>query len=187
MMVRELEMRDMAKTKNNTAIDQSLYNAFWRKLQQSKYDIIYYDLHFKECVSISRKIKYTVVGLTSLATGAWMSWSGNAIICVLCPIIIFILQAVSAVSDLFPFENRKIELRELSTELEQLYIEMETDWRKIQALEITNESIRSLIEKYALRQADISKHYFKDDALPIKERIRTKADNLTEEYYKNFI
>lgn len=70
MMVRELEMRDMAKTKNNTAIDQSLYNAFWRKLQQSKYDIIYYDLHFKECVSISRKIKYTVVGLTSLATGA---------------------------------------------------------------------------------------------------------------------
>lgn len=175
----------MAKTE--TKLDQTLYNAFWFKMQQLRYDIFYYDEYFKECISISSIIKNVVVVVTSLATGAWMGRNDNKIICIVCPIIIWILQAVSAVSEKLSFENRKLELRELSTELEVLYIEMESDWRKIQALEVSNEDIRSLIQKYALRQVDISKHYFKDDALPIKEKIRAKADDLTEEYFKNLV
>lgn len=165
-------------------MDDTLYNAFWSKLQQLKYDIYYYDEHFKSCISISRGIKYTSVAITSLATGAWISWNNISIIRISCAIIIWVLQAVYVLFEYLPFEKRKVELRELSEELERLYIVMETDWRKIQALEISNDEIRSMIQEYTIKQSDISKHYFKDDALPIKEKIRKKADNLTEEYFK---
>lgn len=177
----------MTETKEKVEVDETLYNAFWSRMQQLRFDIFYYDEHFKSCILISRIIKYSIVAVTSLATGAWMSWNYIPAICIICGVIILLLQAFSAISEWLPFEKRKLELRELSAELDSLYIEMESDWRKIQALEIPNDEIRTLIQNYALRQADISKHYFKDDALPLKEKIRTKADNLTEEYFKYFI
>lgn len=177
----------MTGTKEKVEVDETLYNAFWSRMQQLRFDIFYYDEHFKSCILISRIIKYSIVAVTSLATGAWMNWNHIPVICIICGVIILLLQAFSAILEWLPFEKRKLELRELSTELDPLYIEMESNWRKIQALEVPNEEIRDLIQNYALRQADISKHYFKDDALPLKEKIRAKADDLTEEYFKNFV
>ena len=177
----------MTETKEKVEVDETLYNAFWSKMQQLRFDIFYYDEHFKSCIFISRIIKYSIVAATSLATGAWMNWNDIPTVCIICGVIILLIQAFSAISELLPFEKRKLELRELSTELDPLYIEMESNWRKIQALEVPNEEIRDLIQNYALRQSDISKHYFKDDALPLKEKIRAKADVLTEEYFKNFV
>ncbi len=177
----------MSETTKTEKIDKTLYSAFWSKLQQLKFDVNYYDVHFKHCVKTSRIIKYVVAVVTSLATGAWMNWNDISFIGVSCAVIIWLLQAFSAFSEWLPFEKRKSELRELSAELGVLYIEMEADWRKIQSLETTNEEIRDLLPEYALRQADISKHYFKDDALPIKEKLRTKADELTEDYFRYFV
>lgn len=177
----------MTKTATEITVDETLYNAFWHKLQQFKFDLYYYDEHFKRCIFVSRTIKYSIIAATTLATGAWMNWNSMPGICVACAIMILLLQAASAVSELLPFEKRKLELRELSTELEPLYIDMEADWRKVQALEVTNEDIRALMQSYALKQANISKHYFKDDALPQKEKLWANADNLTEEYFKHFV
>ena len=172
---------------NVQKLDTTLYNAFWSKLQQLRFDLFYYDEYFKECVVVSRYIKYGIIVATTLATGAWMNWHDIKGVCVFCAIAIWLLQGISALSEWLLFENRKLELRELSIELEQLYINMETDWRRIQALEVSNEEIRSLIQTYALRQVDISKHYFKDDALPINDRIWAKADDLTESYFEFFV
>jgi len=177
----------MTKTTTEITVDETLYNAFWNKLQQFKFDLYYYDEHFKRCITVSRTIKFSIIAATTLVTGAWMSWNSITGICVACAILIWLLQAASAVSELLPFEKRKLELRELSTELEPLYIDMETDWRKVQALEVTNEDIRILMQSYASKQVNINKHYFKDDALPQIEKLRTNADNLTEEYFKHFV
>lgn len=168
-------------------IDTTLYNAYWSKLQQFKFDLIYYDVHFESCIKMGRAIKYVIIGFTSLATGAWMAWDNISAIKVICAIVIWLLQGVSAISESFPFDKRKLELRELSTELEPVYIQMESDWRKIQRMQLENDEIQELIESYAQKQAEIIKHYFKDDALPIKEKLHAKADVLTEEYFKNFV
>lgn len=177
----------MTESKTEAMIDETLYNAFWNKLQQFKFDLYYYDEHFKRCIIVARTIKYFIIAATILATGAWMNWNSITGICVACAIMILLLQTASAVSELLPFEKRKLELRELSAELEPLYIDMEADWRKVQASEVTNEDIRALMQSYALKQANISKHYFKDDALPQKEKLWANADNLTEEYFKHFV
>lgn len=171
----------------NSNLDENLYKAFWGKLQQLKYDIYYYNEHFKRCVSVSRGLKYTIVVITSLTTGAWINWNNIPEMCLLCAVIIWLLQGVSALSEWLPFEKRKQELRELSEEFNELYIEMESDWRKIQSLKVDNNEIRAMLQEYSLRRNEICKHYLKDDALPMKEKIRKTADNLTEEYFKYFI
>lgn len=175
----------MGKTVNED-LDEQLYNIFWRKLQQAKYDLIYYSIHFNECVSISRRIKYAIIGTTTLATGAWMTWSNTSIVAKICPIVILTLQVVSAISEKFPYESRKLELREMIAELEPLYLEMENDWRSIRNLEKTNSKIQEAIQNYDTKQAEIKRHYFKEDSLPESDKIRLKADEKTEEYFKYF-
>lgn len=175
----------MEKTVNED-LDEQLYNTFWRKLQQAKYDLIYYGIHFDRCVSISRKIKYTIIGTTTLATGAWMTWSNIGIVAKICPIVILVLQVVSAISEKFPYESRKLELREMIAELEPLYLEMENDWRSIRNLEKSNSNIQDAIQNYDTKQAEIKRHFLKEDSLPESDKIRQRADEKTEEYFKYF-
>ena len=170
----------------NEELDTQLYSTFWRKLQQTKFDLIYYGLHFNSCVKISRRIKYAIIGITVLATGAWITWNGIAIVGTICAIVILVAQVVSAISEKFPYESRKLELRELLAELEPVYLEMENDWRSIQNLKMSNPKIQETIQKYDKKQAEIKRHYFKDDSLPDLDKLRLQADEKTEEYFKYF-
>lgn len=170
----------------NEELDKQLYSTFWKKLQQSKYDLIYYGLHFNSCVKISRRIKYAIIGITTLATGAWMTWNDIVALRTICAIIIVAAQVVSAISEKLPYESRKLELRELIAELEPVYFEMENDWRTIQNLKMPNSKIQETIQKYDKKQAEIKRHYFKDDSLPESEKLRLQADEKTEEYFKYF-
>lgn len=170
---------------NINKIDETTYNAFWSRMQQFKFDIIYYCVHFNACININRRIKYFVAFTTAIFTGIWMTWHNLSIINKVCGAAIIALQAVSVLSELFPYEKRKNELRELTAELEPLYIEMENDWRKIYSGEVDNEYVKTALDNYLKKQIEIKNHYFKDDTLPEKEKYRIKADNLTEEYFKN--
>ena len=176
----------MSKLQNNE-LDEQLYNAFWSKLQQAKYDIVYYSEYFNHYTKISRVNKYIIVGITALATGAWMNWASIPSVGTICGVVILILQAVSAISEHFPYESRKLELREMLAELNPLYLEMENNWRTIYSLKMSNSKIQEAINRYELKQDNIKCHYFKDDALPDNERIRLKADVKTEEYFKYFV
>ena len=167
-------------------LNEQLYGTFWRKLQLSKFDLIYYGLHFNNCTKISRRIKYVIIGVTSLATGAWMTWNDIAIVGTICAIIILAAQVVSAISEKLPYEARKLELREMIAELESVYLEMENDWRSIQNLKMSNPKIQETIQKYDKKQSEIKQHYFKDDSLPDIDTLRLQADEKTEEYFKYF-
>ncbi len=168
-------------------LNHTVYSAFWNKLQQAKFDIVFYNLHFNRCVKILRNIKYTDVALTTLSTLAWMQWNNVEWVSTICPIIILLLQVATAVCDKFPFEQRKQELRELSNELDRLYIQMENDWMTIYNSDMTNRKIQNSIQFYSKAQAEIKDRYLKDDTLPENEKIRIRADNITQEYFNSLV
>ena len=172
----------MQHTNENLKIQQ----VYWNKMYQFKFDLIYYSLYFNLCVSIMRLIKYISVGLTVLVTGIWMNWYNIQSVSVSCAIVILIIQAFNALSELFPFDNRKLEIREMSNELDNVYLQMEADWLKISDGELTITEITSLIQTYAKKRADIEKHYFKNDSLPYNKRIDNHANDKVESYFKNF-
>ena len=171
----------------NKALDEQLYNVFWSKLQQAKFDIVYYSEYFNHYTKISRVLKYITIGATSLVTGVWLNWGSVSAVGTICGVAILVLQVISAISEKFPYETRKLELRELLAELDPLYLEMENDWRSIYGLKMSNSKIQEAIHRYELKQAEIKRHYFKDDALPDNEKLRTKADEKTEEFFKHFV
>ena len=167
-------------------IDECLYNAFWSKLEQAKFDIVYFNIHFNRCIKVSRVLKYLIVGVTALATGAWITWSNVSFVGTICAILIWFFQAISAIAEWFPYEKRKVELHDMVKELEPLYIEMENEWRNVQSGKISNKQVQERLVYYETKQMEIKNHYFKNDALPEREGIRKKADDLTEEYFKFF-
>ena len=63
---------------------------------------------------------------------------------------------------------------------------MENDWRSIRNLEKSNSKIQEAIQNYDMKQEEIKRHYFKEDSLPESDKIRLKADEKTEEYFKYF-
>lgn len=160
--------------------------AFWRKLQQFRFDLFYYNNHYKNCVTTQRWIKYVVVGLTSASTLIWMQWSTSHTVTTVCSVSILVLQVFNAISDLFPFNNRRDELRSLTDDLDPLYIEMESTWRKIAEGKLTLSEIYRSVDDFAQRRLQIERNYLKNDALPERKRIRKNAENKTHDYFENF-
>lgn len=158
---------------------------YWIKLQQFKFDLIYYSLHFSDCTSKLRSIKYISTVGTIVATFIWRKWSNVDCVDIVCMILIFLLQILSAVSEQFPYEKRRQELREMCNELAPLYIKMESDWRWIANGKYNIAEIEKLIKQYETRQSNIKKHYFKEDTLPEKKRIENNANIKTKEYFDN--
>lgn len=165
-------------------LDITLYNTYWLKLQQSKFDIAYFECHYSYCVKLIRRIKYIIIVVTTLSTGIWMGWNSNAVVNKSCPIVLVLVSVLSALKDDFPYEKRKNELRELSLELNNLYVRMESDWFKINRLECSNNKIEELLGYYQIELIHIKDHYLKDDSLPVKDLITTNATNKTVEYFE---
>lgn len=158
---------------------------YWSKLGQLKYDLILYGKYFSECVFWLRCFRIGSALLTSLTTGALIGWSDIAWIRVTCPILIFILQAINAGAEFLPFENRKLELRELIDALEPLYDKMEYDWQMIALGNFTLEEIESKTLEYQTRKTEICKHFLKNDALPERKKLSNKVKTETDIYFSN--
>lgn len=172
----------MATTKTNALAQE----AFWLKLQQFRFDLFYYNNHYKNCLTIQRWIKYAVAGLTSASTLVWMQWSASPIVTTVCSVSILVLQVFNAISDLFPFNNRKDELRSLTDDLDPLYIEMESTWRRIVEGELTTSEIYQNIDDFAQKRLQIERNYLKNDSLPERKRIIRDAEDQTRDFFENF-
>lgn len=164
--------------------DTRAQEAYWHKLTQFKFDLIYYSLHFSSCVTIMRLIRISSAALTALVTGAWMNWNELTPVRLTCGIIILVLQAISAGAELLPYDRRKQEIRELLNLLGPIYDEMEADWVKISDGQFTKADIQNKIYEYTVKKRDVHQHFFKDDALPEKKKLEEKADEETSTYFK---
>lgn len=162
--------------------DTRTHEHYWNKMTQFKFDLNYYSYCFSYCISFLRYWKISISVLTALVTGAWMNWGNNKAVAMICAILILIFQSLNAASELFPFENRKRELREMLLLLEPIYEDMEAYWLRIVDGEVTKEDVADKLKKCDSLRHDILKHYFKDDALPDNKRIEEKAKNETLKY-----
>lgn len=159
---------------------------YWYKLEQIKFDLFYYNAHFIRCVKISRIIRIGVSFLTALTSGIWMSFYNEKVVNIICLIIIILLQAFNSAVELLPYDKRKLEIREMSNEITDLYNQMEHDWVNVSNGNWTEKTIEDKCFQYINRQEEICKHYFKNDILPEKKACKNKAKKETDIYFINF-
>lgn len=157
---------------------------YWNRMTQFKFDLNYYSYEFKHCVKCQRWIKGGFLFLTALFTGAWTTWGEMEAVKWVCSIAIFILQAVNSISEIFPYETRKGELREMSSLLEPIYDDMEADWFQVSAADLDDDEITAKILAYSKKIRSIKRHYFKDDAIPDNKKIKAKAKEETDLYFQ---
>ena len=168
-----------------TVIDTKNQEHFWNKLTQLKFDLNYYHQHFVNCVKILRWIRIGIVAVTAGVSGIWMTWSEIEWVRFACPIAVLVLQIFNAILEVFPYEKRKQELRELTNLLNPVYTDMENDWYLIADGQCTREEISRKLISYEKRRQDIQQHYLKDDALPERKHIVKKAEEDTSAYLSN--
>ncbi len=158
---------------------------YWKKLCQFKFDLVYYGLHFTRCVNWIRWWKISIAVLTALSTGAWMTWNDVSWITIVCPIIIFVLQVISAGSELLPFDDRKIDLREMIDLLDPLYLSMEENWESIVAGKYTVEEIDAKCHDFQAKINDIKSRFLRNDSLPQLKDLLRKATTETNKYFES--
>ena len=155
---------------------------YWNRMAQFKFDLNYYSYYFSFCVKFLRYWKIAISVVTALVTGAWMNWGKSATVGLACAIVILILQGLNAASELFPHENRKRELREMELLLEPVYEDMEADWFRIAEGEMNRDEVAEKLKEYEKKKREILQHYFKDDAIPDRKKVREKANRETRDY-----
>lgn len=166
-------------------IDTRNQEHFWNKLTQLKFDLNYYHQHFATCVKILRWIRIGIVTVTAGVSGVWMTWPETEWVRFVCPTAALVLQIFNATLEVFPYEKRKQELRELTNLLNPVYTDMETDWYRIADGEYTREEIAQKLIDYEKKRQDIQQHYLKDDVLPEQKYITKKAEEDTCAYLDN--
>ena len=170
------------KNTQNDCFDQ---RNFWNKLQELKYEIIYLSLHFRRCIKFLNIIRYIETGTTALCVGLIMFFSQTKWVIIVCGVISLLMQIIIAFAKDTPLSTRKDELREMGHDLDLLYNEMERDWSKISNGQIAQIEIAEGIKRYADKKSNIEKNYFKNDALPEKQDLLDKANDMTEAYFLN--
>ena len=123
--------------------------------------------------------------LTAAAASAWMGWNSVVWIKMICPIVIFALQALNVGIELLPYDNRKQELRDLISALEPLYNKVEHDWSIISHEDLGWQEIEAKVFSFRNENTEIAKNYFKNDSLPQVKRIIKKATNAADNYMQN--
>lgn len=169
-----------------TGVDTQNQEHFWTKLTQFNFDLNYYHQHFATCVRVLRWTRIGIVAVTACVSGAWMTWPETEWIRFVCPIAVLVLQIFNAILEVFPYEKRRQELRELTNLLQPVYTDMEADWYLIANGQCTVDEIVQKLAIYEKRRLDIQQHYLKDDALPERKHIIKKAEEDTSAYLVNF-
>lgn len=168
-----------------TDIDTKNQEHFWIKLTQLKFDLNYYHQHFVNCVKVLRWTRIGIVAVTAGVSGIWMTWPEIEWVHFACPIAVLVLQIFNAILEVFPYEKRKQELRELINLLNPVYTDMENDWYLIADGMYTREEIARKLINYEKRRQDVEQHYLNDDALPERKHIVKKAEENTSAYLGN--
>ena len=109
-----------------TAIDH-----FWTLITQTKFDLCFYAEQYRRSLWFVRLLTWIPKSVTAIAVFAWMQWSTFDAVTTLCPIAIFLMQAIEVIAERLPFDSRTQDLNELANDLQPVFRELEDAWRLI--------------------------------------------------------
>lgn len=159
-----------------------MQQTYWSKMYNYKYSFFYLAQHFQKNVKTDRTIKIISAIASSTAIGAWATWTNLAFFC---GFIIVVSQVVTAVNEFLPYKKRIPELSTMLAQLSALYIEVEREWFNVSSGEYTEEEINTLTYDFAQRWSEIDSKFFTEDALPVDDELKAKAESEAKKYFAN--
>lgn len=137
-------------------------------------------MYFERCVKIKRLIKVLTGIFSSAAIAAWANWTQYAFVW---GTIVVICQVIGAAAEIFPFQERISALSSLLGQLSILYVDIESNWRKVYKGELTEPEINDLIYSFEKQWTIVDNKYFTSDALRQNDKMKEKAQAEADKYF----
>lgn len=162
--------------------DTTHQTRYFREYTQLKEHCIYFNLY----IASDNKIEYwkniiLAVG-SSAALGTWAVWQKYPF---LWGFIIALTQLIQAISPLLPYKKRMDLLGRLTSELDGLCIQAESDWYRIETGKCPQDEMSQLYIKLKKKKRSISESVLKGYTIPIAPRLSEEAKRLREIYFNN--
>lgn len=155
---------------------------YWSMLTNKKYELIYINKYYAQCVKVQRGINIILALTSSGAIAAWAIWDKYPL---LWSLIIAISQVVVAVKPLLPFEKRIIDINDLNLTLTGLYADIESKWFYIADGYYSEQEINDLYYGFDKKWTDMETKCFKYDSMPLINKLKNVANIEKENYFKN--
>ena len=146
---------------------------YWYKMCRFRYQLNYLYLCYHHCILVNRIIQIGTAIASSTAIAAWVKWTNLSFIwgC-----IIVGSQVILAIYEVLPIKKRTESLSSLISQLDQLYLEVESVWQEINFDEkYTDENINKKIYDFEKKWSILINKTLADDLLPQSNRLREKA------------
>jgi len=159
-----------------------MQNNFWNMMTDKRFALYYLEAHFERCTTIDRGISIFLAITSSSAIAGWAIWQPLGFVLAL---VIAASQVLTVINGYLPYKKRKKEIAELKTKLTPIYYEIEYQWFNVAEGILSQNEINNLQYSLLQKWVTIENEYFIDDILPIKKRLREKAENMKNKYIQN--
>lgn len=156
---------------------------FWREMDQLKIHSIYIDLYYEKTVSIDRLINITLALSSSGAVAGWAVWKEFSITW---SIIVAGSQVLNAIRSHLPYSRRMRSLNLLATELDAIFLAMESNWFNISEGNIGDDAVNKLHMKFKEQLKSTVHRTVGTIDIPHNESLAIKANEIAALYFQNF-
>lgn len=156
---------------------------YWKELYQLKVHINYVEALLCEAEKRDRAIKIFMAVASSASIGAWVIWKDLSI---LWAAIIASSQVIAAISPHLPYRERLKNYSAVLHELEEIFIQAESNWHEISSGKLSEEEINKARTNVRLQKHKILKKHLPNSVVPDDEVKANRAEELALNYFANF-
>lgn len=154
---------------------------YWNKMADKRYQLIYINEYYDQCVKIQRLINVFLAIASSGAIAAWAVWKEFPVVWAA---IIAISQVITAVKPYLPYEKRIDGLFDVINQYSLICNEMEAKWFYVSKGLITEEQINDQSANFEKRWTEVGAKALKGDSLPAEERLAEIAEEKKNSYFE---
>lgn len=155
---------------------------YWNKMYRYRYQFYYLSMLHEKSVIINQWIKMIIAIGSASAIAAWSQWTNLAFIW---GFIIALAQVLSVINDMLPYQKRIARFATAINNLEFLFIEMESNWYKVDKGEWDSEKTNTFIYSLERKWEKVMKSDLKDDIISENQKIKEKAEKEATTYLNN--
>lgn len=160
----------------------NIQEKYFREMVQIKAWEYYLNQYSEESYKWERLLNIITAIVSSASIAGWAIWKNYSF---LWGIAIAISQVITAIKPVMPYSKRIEVTRKMLPYIIGLFNRMEKKWFDVAKGNLTEEEINELIFDFKDEYAKIEQECINSPLLLKSERIQTKADKMTDEYFIN--
>ncbi len=154
---------------------------YWNKMADKRYQLIYINEYYDQCIRIERMINVFLAITSSGAIAAWAVWTKFP---VMWAAIIAISQVITAIKPYLPYEKRIDGLFDIIKQYSVICNEIEAKWFYVSKGLLTEEQINEQNTNFEKRWTEVETKSLKGDSIPADNKLAEISEEKKNTYFE---